>query len=312
MQQLEGGFYNKQAGLYSALEVKPKQVASLWPTSQVLSAAIHVARLTGQQADRQRVRRIIDSLRNYLGPLGVFHALTVPSHTYYDDNNWIALDLLDAYDLLHDPAYLTLVKRIFAFEVTGWDTKNGGGIRWAVGHTDRPTVATAPVIIIGMRLAAITHQSYYQDWAARCYTWENTHLRGPDGLYLDHLILGAGIDRRFFSYNQGLMIEANLAYAARTGNKYYLDQARQIATLTAKLHPGPWHPRAMVAVFDAIYYEALEHLNQVSAGAASMNVAQEYLQWAWPVARAPRQGQDEDEIFEQAAFVISSAVVSSH
>src|SRR4051794_16865613 len=54
MNQLESDFYNQQLGLYSATEMTPVKVASLWPTSQVLSAAIHVAGLTGSPVDRAR------------------------------------------------------------------------------------------------------------------------------------------------------------------------------------------------------------------------------------------------------------------
>jgi hypothetical protein len=66
----------------------------------------------------------------------------------------------------------------------------------------------------------------------------------------------------------------------------------------------------MGTVFDAIYYQALLHLNRVSPGAASLDVARDYLAWAWPAARASRPIRDENDLFEQAAFVIDSVVVA--
>lgn len=274
------------------------------------SAAIRVAQITHAPADLARVRRIITSLHAYQGPLGVFHTRTVPTRTYYDDNNWIALDLLDAHDLLHDPAYLHLAEHIFQFETTGWDSKRGGGIRWAVGDPDRNTVSTVPPIIIALRLAMITHHSSYYAWAMRLYRWENAHLRAPDGLYWDHLKADGAVDRRFFSYNQGLMIEANLAFAAYTGQQSCVREARRIASLTARLHPGPWHPRGMPSIFDAIYYQALARLNRVAPGSAPLDLVHEYLRWAGPVVHAPRAPRTEDTLFEQAAYVIDAAVVA--
>jgi predicted alpha-1,6-mannanase (GH76 family) len=314
MYLLETSFYDPHIGLYTAQDGTPASTAALWPTSQVLSAAIRLAAQTRNSTDIQRVRRIIASLDNYRGSLGVFRSQTTPgSGTYYEHNDWIALDLLDAYGLLREPSYLALAQHIFDFEVTGWAATQGGGIRWAIGDADRNTVSNAPLIIIGLRLAAITHSSSYAQWASRCYAWENAHLRGPDGLYWDHIAGDGSIDKTFYSYNQGLMLEANLAYAAFTGKQYYVDKANQIAALTAKLHPGPWFSVGMSAVFDSIYYyyEALAELNKVSSSTASLRVDRTYVAWARPVATAPRTTIDEDNLFEQAAYVIDLTVLAA-
>ena len=54
-------------------------------------------------------------------------------------------------------------------------------------------------------------------FALRAMEWLNVTLRGPDGLYADH-VDGAHIDRRVFSYNQGASIAA-LRMLGRTSRR---------------------------------------------------------------------------------------------
>ena len=310
--RLRADFLQAGTGLYMVSGGKHEPYAALWPVSQVLAAEIGVARLTHAPADLERVRHDMAILHVYLTPTGAYRARTVPSLRYYDDNNWVALDLLDAYDLLHDPAYLQAAKRVFAFLITGWDTRQGGGIIWADGHGDRPTVATAPAITVGVRLAAITRQALYQTWAKRLYSWENQAMRGPNGLYWDHIQYDGKIDRDFVSYNQGVMIVANLALAQYTGTAQYLRQARAIAAASAAAFPAPRHTSGDSAAFDAIYFEALAALNSQSPGAARLGPLLDFVDWSWPVARAPRVAamRTEQGLLEQSAFVIAATAAA--
>jgi predicted alpha-1,6-mannanase (GH76 family) len=311
MNRLDADFYDAHAGLYRITGGQHEPYAALWPTSQVLNGAIGVARLTHAPADLARVRRIIASLQVYATTDGAFHARTIRSLRYYDDNNWVALDLLDAYALLHDQDDLTLAERVFAFLVSGWDAKHGGGIIWADGHPDRPTVSTAPAITVGLRLAAVTHQASYRAWAQRLYDWENSTMRAPNGLYWDHIQADGKIDKDIVSYNQGVMIDANVAFAALTAQGHYLAEARRIADAASRALPGPWRDHGRYAAFDAIYFQALAHLNAASANAASLAPARDYLTWAVPTAQAsrPANSRTEEDLLEQAAFVITATSV---
>lgn len=310
MTQMDADFYNAGEGLYRVQGGAHEPEAAIWPTSQVLAAAIAVAKITHAPTDLARVRRIIGSLNHYVTPDGVYHARVIPSLRYYDDNNWVALDLLDASELLHDTSLVEPAKRIFAFLVSGWDAKDGGGIIWADGHADRPTVSTAPAITVGLRLAAITHNSYYRTWAARFYSWMNDKMRAPNGLYWDHIQYDGKVDKDIVSYNQGAMIDANVAYAALTGQSYYLGQAKRIAAAAAKAFPGPWRNRGNYAAFDAIYFQSLAHLNAAAPGAANLAPVRDYVSWEWPRAQASRSGHTEDDLLEQAAFVLSAAAAN--
>lgn len=311
MGQLDADFLSPQDHLYHVTGGQHEPQAALWPTSQALAAAIAVAGTSHAQEDIARVRRIIGSLKAYAGtPTGVYHARVVRSLRYYDDNNWIALDFLDAYGLLHDPALLTGAEEIFHWLTTGWDAKQGGGILWADGHADRPTVSTAPAITIGMRLAALTHDASYKTWALRMYAWENSTMRAPSGLYWDHIDAQGRIDKDIVSYNQGAMIDANLAAYHTTGQGRYLAEAKRIAAAMNAAHPGPWRERGNYAAFDAIYFQSLAHLDAASPGAASLAPVRSYVDWAWNMGRLPRVARTEDALLEQAAIVLSAAALT--
>ena len=313
LQRLDQEFFDPRAGLYKVVGGQYEPYAALWPTSQVLAAAIGVAKLTHAQADLARVRRIISSLRIYATSEGAYHARVIRSLRYYDDDNWIALDLLDAYALLHDSAYLNSAERVFAFLITGWDAQRGGGIVWADGHSERPTVSTAPASTVAVRLFAISHQMWYLAWAQRLYMWENANLRAPNGLYYDDITADGRVNHDIVSYNQGVMIDANLALAQATHDIAYLNEARHIAAVAAIALPAPRHNRGTYAAFDAMYFQALAHLDAVSPGAASLGAAEDYVRWAWPIARAPRGLIDrtENDLLDQAAFVLSATAVAA-
>src|SRR6476469_4698161 len=110
---------------------------------------------------------------------------------YFDDNAWLGLVAL----ALPEPE---LARELLAFVQTGEDPS--GGILWVEGGTSRHTCSTAS--------AAWLASSVGDDvFALRATEWLNTTLRGPDGLYADH-VDGARIDPAVFSYNQGASVAA--------------------------------------------------------------------------------------------------------
>lgn len=315
LQWLDKEFLDSHKLLYRTTDSAHEPWAAIWPTSQVLMGAIDVANLTHKPADLARVQRIIDQLKYYKAPGGMYMARAIRSLRYTDDNNWIGLDLLDAYSLLHNKQYLTDAEDIFTYLVSEWDPKKGG-IKWADGvgsHEDHPTVSTAPASTLGFRLAALTHKAYYRTWATRFFNWENAHLRAPNGLYWDNLRVNGTINKDFVAYNQGVMIDADLAYAKLTGNQKYVATARKLAATATKAMPNPSKARGDLAAYDAIFFQSLMHLNAVSKGAASLAPVQAFAKAERATALAPRAAaaRGEQGLLEQAAYVIAASVLAS-
>ena len=46
---------------------------------------------------------------------------------YYDDNAWLVITFLEAYETTRDPRYLTRADETLKFVLSGWDEKGGGG-----------------------------------------------------------------------------------------------------------------------------------------------------------------------------------------
>jgi hypothetical protein len=207
-------------------------------------------------------------------------------NTYYDDNAWSALDLLDAYRLTGNPKDLTLAQDTFDFVVTGWDTSQTdgcpGGVFWEdVAESQRNTTASAGNAEVGLELYRLTKDSADLSWATRMYQWVNTCLESPDGLYYDHVNPGGSVNTTIWSYNQGTMIGAGVLLYKITGNASYLTAAQDTAgaavsyfgTGTTLQNQGP--------AFNAIYFRDLFVLSRVQPNSAYSSEAQAYAAYMW-------------------------------
>jgi predicted alpha-1,6-mannanase (GH76 family) len=187
-----------------------------WPLSQAVTAALAIAALPDATSDdRATAARLVARLAQYNTRLG--YSSQRYGEVYYDDNEWIALALLDWYRLSGDRRALVQAKRIFGIVLSAWDGRKGvpcgGGIYWMRSHAnrDRNTVTTGAGALLALRLAAVDPNPAYRWWAVRMLRWLDACLRAPDGLYYDHFRRDGTIDRTEWSYNQGNVIGALLA-----------------------------------------------------------------------------------------------------
>src|SRR5215469_11995284 len=109
-----------------------------WPFSQALAATIAVARVRGARSAASRaVPAHLAELDSRFRARGVYRA--VPrGDVYWDDNEWIAQDLLD-WDAVHaSPAARRKATQIFRAVTHAWDADPHktcpGGVQW----TDAP------------------------------------------------------------------------------------------------------------------------------------------------------------------------------
>jgi hypothetical protein len=270
-----------------------------WPFSQALAATIAVARLGGarskaRRAVPKRLRRLDSRFRSR----GVYRA--VPGgDVYYDDNEWIAEDLLD-WDALHrSPSARRKAARIFQAVVRAWDGDQWktcpGGVQWtaARGNDDRNTVSTANGAVVGLRLYLLTRREAYLRWSQRMIGWVEHCLHDTDGLYGDHIRGDGRVDRAEWSYNQGAMIEAYRLLYAATGDRTDLTRAESIADATLASFRGRWSKEP--AAFAAIFFRRLLALAAVDRRSDFVGAAQRYADLLW---RKPRP-----QLFAQAAVV---------
>ncbi len=208
----------------------------------------------------------------------------------------MGLELLRAYRLLGDPAYLSGADAALRFALSGWSEAMGGGIYWRQGDGGtKNTCSNAPAAVLALLMHQETGDASCLDWALRILDWLRG-LRPPGGgPYWDNLTqagTGTVVDQRTFTYNTGTVIHANALLYAITGEAKYLQEARALAGASSDFFAprlGPDQPRLFPATpwFNAILlrgYLALEAVDPGSGGAA-VEVVREYLEHAWGNAR---------------------------
>jgi hypothetical protein len=280
--------------------------ALAWPVSQAVSAAIAVARIPGVQTDAARSAAIgfrqLDPLRR-----GALYESAAGADLFYDDNEWIAQDLLDWNELRGDRSAVARAEAIFAGVVHAWDgdaaTPCAGGVYWttAPGNSDRNTVSTANGAVVGLRLYALTHRPVFLYWSRRMLDWMNECMLAPNGLYWDHVAADGTIDRSEWSYNQGGPIAAYLLLYETTGDRSALTRAERLADGTLGAFSGRWlsEPPEFAAIFfrHVLELAAADHRTQYVAA------SQAYADAAWDALRDPHTGLLSTGVLGQAAFV---------
>ena len=251
--QLEQAF-DARDGLYRS-RVPGGSVAEAWGFSQAVAAVVAVAALPdATPADRALAARRVAQLERYRGRLG-YRSTIAGGDTYVDDNEWIALDLLDWYGLSHDPDSLRRALRAFGLAVTGWDGRAGdpcsGGVYWvrAAPNRDRNTVTTAVGAVLGLRLYGILHRPELLWWSTRMLDWLDRCMRAPSGLYWDHIDSSGSVDTTLWSYNQGSVIAADVLLAQATGDRSALTRAEALADASVGYFaPGSRQPPIFLAL----------------------------------------------------------------
>lgn len=122
---------------------------------------------------------------------------------YYDDIAWLALALGRSERLLgidHGPARLLIAQTLYE----AWrEDAAGGGIPWRRGDSFRNVPANASMAIVMARVGRIRR-------AGEALDWIHDHLFDNDTHLIREGVRPAELDARIFTYNQGLVLGAEL------------------------------------------------------------------------------------------------------
>ena len=265
-------------GRYAASDTR-HSYAHLWPLSQALSASLAFGSVPGRsaaaaRADALRTANVLAQYRSGQGYESVpVSARDRGGNLYYDDNDWIALDLLAVYRLSGARVLLRRAEGVFQFLVSGWDANASdpcpGGVFWARPplRQIRTTVSTANAALVALRLYDATGRRAYLAWAQRMYGWVTRCLAGPNGLYYDHVDSVGNVSKQEWTYNQGAMIAADVLLARATGQRTYLEQAQASAKAALARYAGSGF-KGEPPIFVAIFFgdlNLLRHVEQIPA-----------------------------------------------
>lgn len=135
----------------------------------------------------------------------------------YDDQMWLIRELLEAYKLTGNEAYLTKAEYLTEYVLDGWDcTRDAsgaelGGIPWGPGYVTKHACSNGPMVspLVWLhelykdksdevtyryidaadkqtrKTAQVKKSDYYLDFAERIYAWQKNQLLRADGVYDD-------------------------------------------------------------------------------------------------------------------------------
>lgn len=149
---------------------------------------------------------------------------------FYDDMEWLGLASLRAYELTGDAEYLSVAELLWT------DIKGGLTSGFFTWNKDchphcKNTIGSTPAIILGARLHALRANDADLQTIRSVYANVKARMVDPStGTVFDGVDLSTGVlDKRVFSYNQGMYIGAGLELYKVTGDSGYLDDALRTA-----------------------------------------------------------------------------------
>jgi hypothetical protein len=330
---MQNAYYIRGSGLYQG-----EPFSFLWPFSQALAATVTMSHVNGigkvpglsTNSARELHARVV-GLDSYLdtdnsgapegtftSDLAAFDANVVPpagpgGAKFYDDNEWVGIELMRMYELNHEPAALGAAEAIMAFVMAGWDTdpENAcpGGVPFSNSseNTERNTVTDGPGAELALQLYRITGNAQYLQFAEMAYNWVRACLLSANGLYADHINSRGTVAQTYWSYNQGSMIGAGVLLYQLTNNGAYLWQARQTAK-AAIAYYTPERLNGEIPFFAAVYFRNMLYLDSVTHDPPGPKVAQAYVDYAWQHLRLKNNlfvygSPPASELLVQAAIV---------
>lgn len=229
---------------------------TLWPYGAYMEAVGAQVAYEGEQAyySKQEYQKLLDKVLRFTHPdfnnpnsLGLA-CVQGRAEIYNDDDVWIALEWMNAYNLLKEPKYKTLASRTLNFIWESWDTSfQDGGIWWMRAETNTGTGAkapqknaciNAPYAWAATEMYQISGDQSYLNNAKMAYDWVKTKLWNKDrNLIEDKWYLEQGEAKRdtnMFAYNTGCMIGAGALLYEETKDETYLNDAYDLAKGSSK------------------------------------------------------------------------------
>lgn len=210
---------------------------------------------------------------------------------YYDDNEWLVLGFVEAYDVTHDKQFLQSARDTQDFVLSGWDDTLGGGIYWKIDHKGKNTCSNAPAAAAALRLYQSGGDRAQLDWAQKIRTWTNSKLQDKDGLYYDNVNLDGKVETHKWTYNTALMIRTDTLLFQTKHDKTYLRSAERSADASVAAWQDPTTGAfADNALFSHLLCEALIRLYDVDKNVRYLNAVRRHASYGDRAVRDAQNG----------------------
>ncbi|KAF2725411.1 glycoside hydrolase family 76 protein [Polychaeton citri CBS 116435] len=153
---------------------------------------------------------------------------------YYDDEGWWGLAWVAVYDVTGDHRYLQAAEDIFDDMAKAYGTTPCGGLWWDRANTYVNAIANELFLDLAAHLAnrVRSKSSYYLDYAKEEWAWFQR-----SGMINSQNLINDGLDNAtcennggiVWSYNQGVILGGLAELSQATGDRSYLQVAKNIA-----------------------------------------------------------------------------------
>jgi len=278
--------------------VGEKEVSFLWPFSGVFSATNVLMKSPALQAKYKPyqdslvigVEHYRDEVRKPMG-YQAYPVKLEKSDRYYDDNGLVAIDYMESYFVTENPLYLQRAKAVFKFIVSGWNNDLGGGVPWLEGHNDqKPACTNGMATLAALKIYQGSKDPYYLDQGKKFYHWMYNTLRDSTGVIANDIKPGGQLNRTFWTYNTGSLIEAAVLLYQITGEKQYLQQAQQLAADSYAHFSTVPHDKNLTLHIDlpwfvTVLFRGYEALYHVDRNYKYLAAVEKDLNYAWQHTR---------------------------
>lgn len=236
---IQQNFWIKKQDLYSKT-IEDRSPDHIWGGGVMFSALVAASRHDPKYL--RVMRKFYDGLETYWDAKVKIPGYE-PSPTagggndkYYDDNAWMVITFIEAYQVTGGSRYLKRAADTLDFVMSGWDDVLGGGIWWHEAHkgNGKNTCSNAPTAVACFRISKYADAKSAPRRIAdglKITEWTTKTFQEPNGLFGDAIDATTGDKNRGqLTYNSALMLRAYLGYHALTGNDHYLDAARNVGT----------------------------------------------------------------------------------
>lgn len=268
--------------------VKSGPYPFVWQLTQVLSATM-IAGSDAPRAAREKYgSQVYASFRHYLHPSfsAGLTAAVGGGLRYYDDNAWVGLDLVQAYNESGQRQLRQAAAGILAFQRTGeWrpgdppdQQQYPGGIYWNANRRFRSLNATAATAQLALELYADTKSRADLALGEQEYNWVHQTLGTPSGLYREQVDPGGAVIGTGEDNGNGFMIFSGVLLYHATHDKQYLDQAVKTAKASLKRFTTP-KLTGICSAYDASYFSNLKQLRKIEKLSSINPSLRAYASW---------------------------------
>lgn len=152
---------------------------------------------------------------------------------FYDDEQWLTLALLRAYEATRNERYAKLADTLWTDIKKGWTPALGGGFLWMKTKTSKNACSNGPAMIIAARRYQLFRQPEDLALAKNIYQWQEKNLvNAATGGVWDNIEMkddALQTNRTEYTYNQGTWLGGALELYRITGEQKYLAAALRTA-----------------------------------------------------------------------------------